>query len=105
MIHSRTANLQYLGMNWRMKKICPICLGIPAAVLDETQFFFTPGIVTEIDFFLRVTCVSPGCHSRDLKRSLRGLKRSLRRPKRSLRGLKVCVSLACHLRVTFARNC
>ena len=62
MIHSRTANLQYLGMNWRMKKICPICLGIPAAVLDETQFFFTPGIVTEIDFFLRVTCVSLACH-------------------------------------------
>ena len=64
---------------------------------DWNRFFFA--------CHLRVTCVSPGCHSRDLKRSLRGLKRSLRRPKRSLRGLKVCVSLACHLRVTFARNC
>ena len=98
---------------WPLSPLAPGCWGSNAdrPVIDttyETQLFFTFGIVTEIDFFachLRVTCVSLVCHSRVLKRSLRGLKRSLRGLKRSLRGLRVCVSLACHLRVTLGLNC
>ena len=95
---------------WPLSPLAPGCWGSNAdrPVIDttyETQLFFTSGIVTEIDFFLRVTCVSLACHLCVTSGFWRGHLGVWKGHLGVWKGHLGVWGFACHLRVTLGLSC